>query len=278
MLDRLSNREKILLVLLLLVVSAAGFYRYVWVEYWSCYRQLYKSLQTEKGRLADAKNEIYSYSELSEQEKRLQSMLSDLKSQFFSDLNGGEPLREVGRNLKGVELRKVVPRSPVSHGSYSILQFQLEVEGSYASILSFIKSLESSPRIIKIDSLVLKRKNAADDGYAPITAELLVSFYGTSGGLQRESQNSLPTGREDIFKPVISKTAAVISRPGKIPNNDYNGTGINPTRYPENFSEGYFEGYFPSSSEKPFPKEGDIKKEKFIFVPYGFPWKERGGE
>jgi len=97
---------------------------------------------------------------LERQELRLpetQAELAALREQLASEPDLAEFIRaaEAIKEEAGVEWVTVAPSAPVQTGSVATISLNIEVEGEYDQVLSYLKALEALSRTVVTDGIVL---------------------------------------------------------------------------------------------------------------------------
>lgn len=227
--NRLSNREKILL-------SITAFAAFVYAAYHFLLGPQIKAYQDKAARLKEARA-MFAHLDAQAGALKLetaaleqaQARLKKLLDKFSTQMQDGLFLVQFGRQAEknGVQIRKFKPLDPVDFGYISVLPVEIELRGTYPSIISVINYLENVANLTEIRNLKFQadtqqttksnRQEAATVGSAvyetqaaplpeTITASMLLLIYSQpspEGRMQLEEIKKWSAGRPNPFIPQI---------------------------------------------------------------------------
>lgn len=208
--SNLSERDKTLLVMMIMVAMLFLFYRFFWAAQWPAYQEARQEVVELEGQLEQARGKV---SRLPAVEKRWEAAkreLAQTQRQFRFNLLAGDPYWELAREAQArAEITSLQPGEVKDNGSFLELPLVLKARGHYLSLVNFIERVEKLPNMPRISALHLVAKpNATSPGQVTVEAELNLSLYGSKTPLGSSSPAVLLPGRLDAFEPAIGVLAA----------------------------------------------------------------------
>jgi len=159
LLEKMSARERSLLVLLLGVILIAiihfGFVKYLYPQY----RQVKDELNIKRENLIEVNSRINQLSYLEEKNIELNNRLKNLTYSFNKEVRNGINYYYVGKYAVGNEviIRELIPEPFEYYGQYIKIPLKITVRGKYRNILNFIEQIENDmPNTSEIISLEIQ--------------------------------------------------------------------------------------------------------------------------
>ncbi|MDK2820101.1 MAG: hypothetical protein PWP31_66 [Clostridia bacterium] len=199
---KFSQREKILICLLVAVLGFVLFYQVFWVKQWPHYCQLKDDLQVANARLAKVKREVSQASELNKKMEQLESDWDAVKKHLDLTLTGTTAFIQAAQPAdEAVEILGFEPQMIDKKGSFRIYPYRVTVKGPYPSLVNYLAQLESLPALTTIHDLeiVSLKENSS------VEAKFLVDLY-ESGESKIEARPLAiyPKGRYNSFVPPVN--------------------------------------------------------------------------
>lgn len=85
------------------------------------------------------------------------------------------------RQFPEIKLVSLEPRPPIKVGPYSASAYRIVIEGRYPILEQFLRWLEESPRLIRIDSIQVSRKSGGGASQAGGLNEMQLLLIGIEG-------------------------------------------------------------------------------------------------
>lgn len=166
----LSPREKRLVVVLVLLLAALGFYRFIWQSALPKYRQVRQAVAAEAAALSQAQAQTAGLENLRRQVEAARQELAGLRRKF------GGPTTEVLRQIltglpAAVKLEEVVPDQPAKRDFYTVLPVRLKVSGPYPDVEAFLGRLESWPAYLR------ELRLAQSENGTAVTADISLELF-----------------------------------------------------------------------------------------------------
>lgn len=200
--ERLTNREKRLIVVLLAVIIIVTGYRFLLAGQYSRWSSLKKEIAAGRTALLRDKKTTEKLPRLQEQAGRLAASLEEIRRKFRVNLSDGSAYVNLGMLLqKNVTLLKVTPQPVVGKGSYQVLPVDLELRGSYLALLDFIEALEKMPGMAEITKLEMTA--VGDGSYPELDSRISLVLYSVEETAPGKVPGQWETGRFDMFSPVL---------------------------------------------------------------------------
>ncbi|MGB9792979.1 MAG: type 4a pilus biogenesis protein PilO, partial [Thermacetogeniaceae bacterium] len=187
--NRLSARDKLLLVILIMGAWFYAVYYFVLSPQIKAYAQIKSELETEKGKLETAKAMAAALSEEKARYRAAQQEVAKIEGSFETEMRDGAAvillgLRSVARN---VDVTGIEPSDIVTN-KYSLeIPLKVTVQGDYLDLLAFIDSLENQAlrNLAEVRSLKIVAMGSASTpgGTSQLSSE---ACYADAGGVKAE--------------------------------------------------------------------------------------------
>jgi len=210
----ISNREKILLAGLGLLLLGYALFYFVFLPQLRTLENLNNQLTQKRGRLQEARAILASEKGERERAELVERDLLKYRGAFATDFREGTALMLVGEKISelGLEIINFEPLGIENKGQFLQLPLELELQGSYSGVLLMLKELENLPNISEIRSLSLSPVTGGSVSSGVNARCHLVIYCDTSpeGKLQLESEGIAPPqiGRENPFIPPASPSSS----------------------------------------------------------------------
>ncbi|MGQ9513019.1 type 4a pilus biogenesis protein PilO [Thermodesulfitimonas sp.] len=210
--EKLSQREKVLLVLLGTIIVLYLFGTFLLGPQLAAFREVREQLRIATARLEKGRNIAASYSQEKEALRAAAERLAPLASRFDIDLGDGAVLVDIGLEAarQGVAVTLVRPGVVGQQEHYFELPIEFAVQGDYRRVLNFIRKVEnlaslSELRQIEIKALVLAENPgaspAAADGRVRATFTLVLYAAPTpENKLRLETVSKWVLGRDNPYQ------------------------------------------------------------------------------
>lgn len=209
--DKLSGRDRLLLILLLVLVLGFCLVRFVLLPQVRAYA-------ATREELAVASRELARYRELAgslraerQRLERLQQEVATAGANFRVEVRDGTGIVLLARAAaaKNVKVTAVEPGA-VRENKYTLaLPLRITAEGNYAGVLAFCRDVELTALGNLAEVRSLKMEGINEPGSVRATLDLVVfSDRSPQGRLALETLAGWPAGRVNVFEPVGSPVAA----------------------------------------------------------------------
>jgi Tfp pilus assembly protein PilO len=146
--ERLHNPIQLRIICCMLVLLA-------W--YLALYNPLSSEIAAKTERLAREEKRLTFANEID----RLKDRLKPFQSRLPEKVDPTEYLQFVLGGIRTLPLKliKMDQATPVVHGPYQVIVLRIDLEGSYKDIYGFIRWVEESPRLMRIDSVKIEPRS-----------------------------------------------------------------------------------------------------------------------
>lgn len=176
--ERLSQRERSLLVVLGVVVGLYLFWTFLLEWQLETFREVRYQLKIATARLEKGRQLTGSLSREKEALRTAEERLATIAPRFAIDLGDGTVLADIGLAAarQGVTVTLVRPGAVETKDHYLELPIEFGVEGDYPRVLEFLRKMENLASFSEIRQLELKALVLAKNpGASPATADGRVS-------------------------------------------------------------------------------------------------------
>jgi type IV pilus assembly protein PilO len=183
-LDDLSNKQRLLIMAVIVVVILGVFYQYTYKPYQADIRNARAQLETLQTDLQGLRAIAAKLPQFEEETKKLKRQLDDIRKQLPQEKEIPGLLENVSRagTESGLGFDLFRPKKEVDKGFYVEVPVDLVVKGPYHSIATFLDKVTHFDRIINISSFNFG-KATEDRGQVVITGSCLATTYRyTEGG------------------------------------------------------------------------------------------------
>jgi Tfp pilus assembly protein PilO len=166
------------------VVLTAAF---LLIWYFLIYSPLSGKIRERTGKLVAERERL----ELAKQVDQLRRETSRVTSRMPEESDGNEWMGFLMNQVRRLPLKLVSldPRTPTDVGPYKLIGFRLTVEGRYADAEKLLRTIETSPRILRVEIVRLSPKLEESGGKRKSTSssiELQTNILGLIPGSDRE--------------------------------------------------------------------------------------------
>ncbi len=178
LMDGVTARQKLILLVLLLIVANFGFYKYVYTgragemaALSADVVRLQQSINTKKALVADIEKIKRERAELQEKYTKILDRLPEEKE--IPRL-----LRQVATvaGRSGLEVVIFKQKNPLDQELYREIPVEVSINGAYQSLWGFLNQLSQIPRIVNVGELHAKAVENPD-GRNAITASLVATVF-----------------------------------------------------------------------------------------------------
>lgn len=178
LMDGVTTRQKLILLVLLLIVVNFGFYKYVYTPragemtaLSADVVRLQQSISTKKALVADIEKIKRERAELQEKYTKILERLPEEKE--IPRL-----LRQVATEASrsGLEVALFKQKDPLDQELYREIPVELSVSGAYQNLRAFLNQISQIPRIVNVGELHAKTVENPD-GRNAITASLITTVF-----------------------------------------------------------------------------------------------------
>lgn len=206
MLQKLSPREKKLLLFLAIFIFATLFIQIFARVVQPAYASLKLTLEEKKQEVVNAQNLAQEIAELSLQRDELTTRLNEALKGFQVSLDAGYPLNYLDTSDLNLELNNIIPYPVHKTGYYSSLQIDMKVSGAYLSILTYLERIEKLPAVIEVVSPTLTINEDKQ-----VSCEFTLNIYSIDIASEPYGGATVGLGKFDIFTPLVQALASIDS-------------------------------------------------------------------
>jgi len=224
MLERLSNRDKILLLILLIALVGYCFYHFLLVRQFKAYTQVKSELTESQAKLAQA---LAQSASLQRESNRLDKAKKDMREagkRFETEMRDGSSVIILGLDgiFEGLDITGLEPGDIKEDPVLLEMPVKITAQGDYREMLSFCEDMENMTNLTEVQGLKMEAVSGTND--VKMTVDMTIFSAKTpQGRLSLEDITRWLTGRYNIFRP-----AAVIA-----PIPELTGKIVNPASPPE---------------------------------------------
>lgn len=157
-----TKREKLLIAFVFILLPLFLFYKFYYV-------QTKEKIDILKGDIERLNLELKKYENLAEKERILETQIRQRK-EFLNRLKEILPsekeipgiLKQIALLAKENNLEVVTfePSEEIPQDYYNIIPIKMEIKGNFGSILRFLNSVESLPRLVVLENIKFQVKDA----------------------------------------------------------------------------------------------------------------------
>lgn len=223
MLEKLSIRERNLLVVLLGVILMGiiyfGLVKYLYPQY----RQVAEELNSRRQDLADINGRIAQLDLLENKNQELQGRLRNLTNSFNKEVRNGINYYFIGKHAvdNGVVIREIIPQPYEDYGQYIKIPLKLTVRGKYRDVLNYIEQVENDmPNTSEIISMRIQPAGwdafveVQQEGTGETTKEAVEEA--TEEPAEETEENTGQEKKESILSVVVNPLSKKITDPQTI--------------------------------------------------------------
>ncbi|HHU32317.1 MAG: type 4a pilus biogenesis protein PilO [Zhaonellaceae bacterium] len=181
----------------------------------------YKSTKTilEKKRqeIVDAYNLTLEIEHLSRQKYDLNSKLNDLLGRFQVSLAAGYPLVYLDTDDLNLKLDNITPYTVYRTDYYSTLPIDMEISGTYLSVLTYLERIENLPAIVEIVSPTITVNEEKQ-----VVCSFKLNIYSTDIAFNLNDETPDNLGKFNIFTPLVQALASIDSEQKPIKSKNEN--------------------------------------------------------
>ncbi len=225
MLDRLSGRDKILLLIVLIALVGYCFYHFILTKQLEAYSQVKSELAESQAKLSQA---LAQSASLPIESSKLDKAKKDIKEtgkHFETEMRDGSSVIILGLNaiFEGVDITSLEPGEIKEDPILLEMPVKLTAQGNYRETLLLCEDIENMTNLTEVQGSKIEAVSGTND--VKMTVEMTIFSSKTpQGRLSLEDISRWLTGRYNIFRPA-TMIAPIPELTGKI---------INPASPPEN--------------------------------------------
>ncbi len=207
MFERLSNRDKILLLILLTALVGYCFYHFILVVQLKAYTQVESDLAESQAKLTQA---LAQSAFLQSENAKLVNAKRDIQEagkRFETEMRDGSSVILLGLDgiFEGVDITDLEPGDIKDDSILLEMPLKISAQGNYYKMLSFCQDIENMTNLSEVQGLKMEAVSGTDD--VRMTVDMIIFSAKTPQGcLSLEDISRWLTGRYNIFSP-----AAVIA-------------------------------------------------------------------
>lgn len=176
--DSVTTRQKLILLVLLLIVVNFGFYKYVYTgrsgemaALSADVVRLQQSINTKKALVADIEK-------IKRERAALQEKYTKILERLPEEKEIPRLLRQVATvaGRSGLEVALFRQKDPVDQELYREIPVELSISGAYQNLLGFLSQISQIPRMVNVGELHAKAMENPD-GRSAITASLITTVF-----------------------------------------------------------------------------------------------------
>lgn len=241
----LSPREKILLTVLIVTLASFFSFRYLLLPSFNHFQNLKQTLTTTQAKLRENRTTALALKQERTRFEEAQARYQKVRASFSSNLQDGGLVVNLGLEAIrcGVTITAFKPQATEVKEEYLVLPVEMELKGSYGSVLAFTESLEKRVALPNLTTIRKLKLTSAEEreGTASastenilsdrIKAELTVLFYSEAsptGKLALEEIARWRVGRKIPFTPA----EMVSPYPGVSPHGKPEAPSVPPAEAP----------------------------------------------
>ncbi|HAG10132.1 MAG TPA: hypothetical protein DCK76_01790 [Desulfotomaculum sp.] len=224
MLERLSGRDKILLLILLIAVVGFCFYHFILTKQLEAYSKVKSELAENQAKLTQA---LAQSASLQIESSKLDKAKNDIKATgkyFETEMRDGSSVIILGLDgiFAGVDITSLEPGNIKEDPILLEMPVKITAQGNYREMLHLCEDIENMTNLTEVQGLKMESVSGTND--VKMTADMTIFSAKTpQGRLSLEDVSRWLTGRYNIFRPAVM-IAPIPELTGKI---------INPVSPPE---------------------------------------------
>lgn len=184
--DKIVAKKQILILVGILVLMLVAFFMLVWKPQSERIADLENQRTAEETKLQTAKTTLAMLEEKKRSAASVEADLVKIKKQIPTEADLPDivdQLQDIA-NDAGVGLVSIKPGTLAAKGDFSELQVNIIIEGSYVSLIDFLRRVETAQRTFKTSTIDLKVKQ-----YPDLTMNAALSAFVMGSG---ESSTTVP--------------------------------------------------------------------------------------
>ncbi len=184
--DKIVAKKQILILVGILVLMLVAFFMLVWKPQSERIADLGNRRTAEEAKVQTAKTTLAMLEEKKKSAASVEADLVRIKKQMPTDAELPDLINQLQdiADDAGVGLVSIKPGTLAAKGDFSELQVNLTVEGSYVSLIDFLRRVETAQRMFKTSTIDLKVKQ-----YPDLTMSTALSAFVMGSG---ESSATVP--------------------------------------------------------------------------------------
>ena len=202
MFERLSNRDKIILLILLIALVGYCFYHFILVVQLKAYTQVKSDLAESQAKLTQA---LAQSASLQSENTKLVNAKKDIQEAgklFETEMRDGSSVILLGLDgiCEGVDITDLEPGVIKDDPVLLEMPLKITAQGNYCKILSFCQGIENMINLSEVQSLKMEAVSGAND--VRMTVNMIIFSAKTpQGRLSLKDISRWQTGRYNIFSP-----------------------------------------------------------------------------
>lgn len=206
----ISERDKTLLVILIIGLLFFFFYQFVWAGMGPAYRQARQDLAETQSRLEEAEQKISRLPAVQQRREEAWQSFTRTERNFRLNLTAGDPYLELAEKARALRVIAVQPQAVQDREFYLELPLVMRVQGDYLAVAGFMEQVERLPNLPRIKTLQVAAV-AGPEGTAtgsPVEAEINLSLYGSKAAASMLPARPAIAGRFNAFTPALDTLLA----------------------------------------------------------------------
>lgn len=206
----ISERDKTLLVILIIGLLFFFFYQFVWAGMGPAYRQARQDLAETQSRLEEAEQKISRLAAVQQRREEAWQSFTSTERNFRLNLTAGDPYLELAEKSRALRVIAVQPQAVQDREFYLELPLVMRVQGDYLAVAGFMEQVERLPNLPRIKTLRVAAV-AGPEGTAtgsPVEAEINLSLYGSKAAASMLPARPAIAGRFNAFTPALDTLLA----------------------------------------------------------------------
>lgn len=164
-LENFTKRDKLILIIVLLVISTGLFYKLFMANKINIYKNLQRKLvsyeneiRNLQGQVSKAEKETSRLNEIRNNYRQLEKQLSLAYNKLPEDQKISLFLREIAEKGKQgqIDLISVDPLLVINEGEYSQLPLKIDIVCEYKELVNYLEKLENLSRLISVNHIRIR--------------------------------------------------------------------------------------------------------------------------
>lgn len=201
----ISERDKTMLVILVIAVLIFFFYRFVWAALEPAYHAARENLEAAQASWEEAQNKISRLPAVQRRWEEARESFAVTEKNFRLNLAAGDPYLKLAEEAMAVEIVAIQPRQVEDRQSYLELPLTVRVRGDYVAVAGFVERVERLPNLPRIKTLRLAAISGAESAVTgpQVEAEIVLSLYGSKAAAAGPPAVPAVAGRLNAFVPAL---------------------------------------------------------------------------
>lgn len=208
---KLGQRERVMLIFLLVAAGAAGFYYFLLSSQLKAYAQLKAELAGEQRKLAQAQAAAASLKNENDRLARVKEEFAETGKLFATEMRDGADVILLGLKSAAwdISITSLEPGNVQENPNTLAMPLKMTVQGDYQNLLAFCRYIENFTNLAEIRSLKIEASQPATPESGKISsgmvkATLGMIIYSANNPGERIHLQELARwllGRENVFRP-----------------------------------------------------------------------------